>query len=303
MQKKYWLFGLMLWAIVACGGGEGDTSPNPDDNDDTSNTLSLDNCLVHVSAQTLEIATWNIENFPQASISSDYVEQIVETYNLDVIAVQEITSQSAFQTLVNDLEGWDGFVTQVNGGNQMVGYLYKTAEISIVGQAQNLYAEATDENNNAFTAFRRPYMVQVSHTSGFSTYLINVHMKCCDGSEDRRRSASELIKAYIDDNLASENVIVLGDFNDEIVDATDNVFQNFIDDADNFKFATMNIASGANTEWSYPSWPSHLDQILITNELFDNEISTTTIKVDQCVSDFSSTVSDHRPVMIKLSTN
>lgn len=302
MQKKYWLFALVL-LVMACGGGSGDPSPTPDEDDNGSTTLTLDNCLVDVSNQTLEIATWNIENFPQSNMSAEFVEQIVEAYNLDVIAVQEITSQAQFQILINDIDGWDGFVTQVNDGNQMVGYLFKTSEISIVGEAQNLYADNTELNNNAFTAFRRPYMVQVSHTSGFSTYLINVHMKCCDGSEDRRRNASELIKAYIDDNLSDQNVIVLGDFNDEIVDATDNVFQNFIDDSDNYEFATMEIASGANTEWSYPSWPSHLDQILITNELFDNKISTTTIKVDQCVTNFSNTVSDHRPVMIKLSTD
>ena len=253
---------MVLWAVVACGGGDGDTSPAPDEDDNGSTALSLDNCLVEVSGQTLEIATWNIENFPQSNMSADYVEQIVEAYNLDVIAVQEITSQALFQSLVDNIDGWEGFVTQVNGGNQMVGYLYKTSEISIVGEAQNLYADDTEEYNDAFTAFRRPYLVQINHTSGFSTYLINVHMKCCDGSEDRRRSASQLLKTYIDDNLADENVIVLGDFNDEIVDATDNVFQNFIDDADNFEFATMDIASGPSSGWSYPSWPSHLDQIL-----------------------------------------
>lgn len=302
MQKKYWLFGLVAWAVMACGG-DGDTAPAPDEDDNNSISLELDNCKVEVSAETLEIATWNIGNYPQSNLSSSYVEQIVEAFDLDVIAVQEITSQALFQSLVNDIDGWDGFVTQVNGGNQMVGYLYKTSEISIVGEAQNLYADDTDEYNDAFTAFRRPYMIQISHSSGFGAYLINVHLKCCDGSEDRRRSASELLKTYIDDNLADENVIVLGDFNDEIVDATDNVFQNFIDDSENFEFATMEIASGASSGWSYPSWPSHLDQILITNELFDNEISTTTIKVDECVSDFSNNASDHRPVMIKLSTN
>lgn len=302
MQKKYWLLVLLLVAFTACGDG-GDITPAPDEDDNGSSALNLDNCSVEVSGETLEIATWNIENYPQSNRSSAYVEQIVEAFDLDVIAVQEITSEPLFQSLVNDLDGWNGFVTRVNGGNQMVGYLYKTSEITVVGQAQNLFSDDTDEYNNAFTSYRRPYLLQIRHSSGFEAYLINVHLKCCGGSEDRRRNASVLLKTYIDDNLADENVIVLGDFNDEIVDAEDNVFQNFIDDSDNFEFATMEIASGPNTEWSYPSWPSHLDQILITNELFDNEISTTTIKVDQCVTDFSNTVSDHRPVLIKLSTN
>ena len=73
-------------------------------------------------------------------------------------------------------------------------------------------------------------------------------------------------------------------------------------------FADLEIASGSKTEWSYPSWPSHLDHILITNELFDEFKRETsiisTIKVDEYVGDnwwvYDNNISDHRPVAIKL---
>ena len=45
-------------------------------------------------------------------------------------------------------------------------------------------------------------------------------------------------------------------------------FKNFIDDDTNYLFADMLIAQGNSMNWSYPTWPSHLDHILITNELF-----------------------------------
>lgn len=291
-----WVLFLVL-LIYACGGDGGDSQPAPE-----PELESLDNCLVSVSSETFEVATWNIENYPQSSNTAELVEQIIETYNLDMIAVQEITSQALFQNLVNELAGWEGFTTQINGSNLMLGYLYKTSEVSLVGDAINLYAEDNDTNNDAFTAFRRPYMVEVNHSSGLNLHLINVHLKCCNGSEDRRRNASVLIKDYIDNNLANEEVMVLGDFNDEIVD-TDNVFQNFIDDSQSYRFSTMDIAEGASSEWSYPSLPSQIDQILISDELFDNEQSTQTIKVDECLSTYSSHVSDHRPVLITFSAN
>lgn len=292
MQKNYWVL-LLLILVFSCGGGEG-TLATPDPDPET-----LENCPVTVSSETLEVVTWNIENFPQSTLSAEVVETIIETYDVDVIALQELTSMNDFNALVVELDGWEGFITQVNNSNLMLGYLYKTSEVTVSNTPINLFEEATSENNDAFTAFRRPYLMEITHSSGLSMSLINVHLKCCSGSEDRRRNASTLIKSYIDANLPDKEVIVLGDFNDEIVD-TDNVFQNFIDDAQNFRFSTLSIAQGPSSDWSFPSFPSQIDQILISNELFDNEISTEVIKVDNCLSNYSSRVSDHRPVLIRL---
>ena len=35
-------------------------------------------------------------------------------------------------------------------------------------------------------------------------------------------------------------------------------------------FVDLEIAYGSSTNWSYPTWPSHLDHICITNELFQD---------------------------------
>ena len=62
----------------------------------------------------------------------------------------------------------------------------------------------------------------------------------------------------------------------------------------------MAIAEDESLGWSYPSWPSHIDHILITNELFGNHIETTTLKFTECNNSYSFAVSDHRPVMVRL---
>ena len=90
-----------------------------------------------------------------------------------------------------------------------------------------------------------------------------------------------------------------------------NVFQNFINDSTNYKFVDMDIANGSSGNWSYPGWPSHLDHILITNELFDefdNTGSTVqTIHIEDYFkegwSDYEKYVSDHRPVLLSLNFN
>lgn len=304
MQKKYWLFTLVFLLATACGGGSDDPNPTPDPDPDPEPVENpYEDCLVEVSDNTIELVTWNIQNFPKLGSTVEYVEEIIESYDADVIAVQEITSLDDFEDLIEALDGWGGHVEHVSGSSQRLGYLYKESEITVVTAPMNLFEEDTDEYDDAFTSVRRPLYMRVEHTSGTVLDLITVHLKCCDGSEDRRRSASELIKAYIDDNLSTDNVVVLGDFNDEIVDQEDNVFQNFIDDADNFKFATMPLAQGPSSDWSYPSWPSQIDQILISNELFDNELYTNTIKPGGCLLDYSERISDHRPVIISLSAN
>ena len=108
-------------------------------------------------------------------------------------------------------------------------------------------------------------------------------------------------------NLSNENVLVIGDYNDELDDDTDdNVFQNFIDDSDNYLFADMIIATGNPQNFSFPNWPSHIDHILISNELFDefnsNESDITTIQVDNYISggfsSYDALITDHMPVGI-----
>ncbi len=91
--------------------------------------------------------------------------------------------------------------------------------------------------------------------------------------------------------------------NDELTDPENsNVFWGFIQDSLNYQFADMGIAEGNSYYWSYPSWPSHIDHILITDELFDEweNGDIFTLRIDDYYSDYSSVISDHRPVLIKL---
>ena len=101
----------------------------------------------------------------------------------------------------------------------------------------------------------------------------------------------------------------MGDLNDEIQEnANDNVFQNFIDDSTNYKFTDIDIANGSSINWSYPGWPSHLDHILITNELFDefNNIGSIiqTCRIEEYfngdLNAYQNYISDHRPVLLSL---
>ncbi len=267
-----------------------DTVDNSSDSGDPVTGAYAD-CLNVLSTSTLDVVTWNIEQFSDTNSDLEEIKNIIETMDADIIGVQEITSIADFNTLANSITGWEGKIVNLSGGLD-VGYFYKSSEIELLENLSTIY----DDNSNAFP--RPPVVGKFKHVSGFEFTVFNVHLKCCSGSEGRREEASTLLKSYIDTNLPNTPVIVLGDFNDEIQEAaSDNVFQNLINDASNYNFTDMAIAKGPSANWSYPSWPSHIDHILITNELFNKLTSTSTLKLEGCLNNYGSAISDHRPVM------
>jgi len=261
---------------------------------------------------SFEIMTWNIKEFPKKGQDTfDYVSQIIQALDVDFIAIQEISDETVFNVMVNNLASYNGYIesTYYDG----LAFLYKPSIIQI----NNIY-RIYDTSNYWNTFPRAPMVIDITYNNQ-QLVVINNHLKCCgDGTlvlndsideEYRRYEAIHLLKDYIDTNLQNENVILLGDLNDELTDeATNNVFQYLIDDSSNYLFSDYSIASGSSTNWSYPSWPSHLDHILITNELFDEfqlaSSNIETIKIDNYLSggwiEYSQYVSDHRPVALKL---
>lgn len=261
---------------------------------------------------TLDIMTWNIENFPKnGTITVNYVKSIIEELEIDVLAIQEVSDEAAFDQLVNELSDYSGYRFSERFAG--LAYLYKPNVIEI-NQIYEIYS-----NSSYWNFFPRAPMVMDFNYLDERYIIINNHFKCCgDGfletgdtsdEETRRYNASNLLKSYVDTNFSEENVIILGDLNDNILDQPENnVFQMFIDDTANYLFADTEIALGTNSDWSFPNWPSHLDHILITNELFDEfqdaDSSIQTIKIDDFLSggfvQYDQNISDHRPVALKL---
>jgi exonuclease III len=261
---------------------------------------------------TFEVMTWNLENFPKNSTTTiNYVTQIIEALDIDLIAIQEISNEASFLQLVSNLPDYYGYLESTSYDG--LALLYKS-DATRINNIYRIYDTAAYWN--AFP--RAPMVIDLTYNNQ-QIYIINNHFKCCgDGvlnlsnsndEETRRYEAMNLLKTYIDTNLPNKNVIVVGDLNDVLTDVeSNNVFQNVINDTTNYLFSDFNIAEGSSTNWSYPSWPSHLDHILITNELFDefnlSSSNIEVIKLDESFSggwnEYDQNVSDHRPVALKL---
>ncbi|MBU0712677.1 endonuclease/exonuclease/phosphatase family protein [bacterium] len=274
-------------------------------------SLSLDN-LYFGSDQTLEILTWNVQNFPRKNGDTIIsLAQAINALHVDIIALQEIESNSDFNTLIDSLDNYQGFRANSAYADLDLAYLYNTKYVTV----DSIYEIYSRE----YSAFPRRPLVLHCRWQNIPVIIINNHFKCCgdgvinrnddDDEEYRRFRASELLVSYIQDHFANDRVIIVGDFNDEITDyQNNNVFQPFINQSTDFIITDINIANGSSTQWSYPAWPSHLDHIIISNELFDeftgSNTTVQTLLIDQYFSSgwngYALTISDHRPVGLKL---
>lgn len=259
---------------------------------------------------TLDIVSWNIEWFPkEGQITIDYVSEILQSLDAEVFAIQEIDDEASFEQLLDGMPGWLGF--HLNSSYLEMAYIYKEGVMDNV----EIYEILTNKSRE----LPRPPLVLEMDYEGQHYVIINNHLKCCgDGlldmnddwdEEKRRYDACYLIDEYILEFYPNDKVVLLGDLNDILTDIpTQNVFEVFLADADQYWFTDMGIAQGGSSGWSYPSWPSHLDHIMISSEIYDEfadeDSEILTIKLEEHFeggwSEYDEYVSDHRPMGLKI---
>ncbi len=264
---------------------------------------------------TFDIVTWNIEWFAKdGQKTADSVARIIRSLDAEILALQEISDTFLFNKMINKLDGYRWFYDPGYYGG--LAYVFKSDVIEVL----DIYEIYTNEAY--WHALPRAPLVLEIKFRETKYIIINNHLKCCgdglldlndnDDEEKRRLDACMHIKYHIDTFLPNENVILLGDLNDVITDIPEhNVFQSFIDDSENYMMADMAIAEGNVSGWSYPGWPSHIDHIILSNELIGAFVKDSsdihTIKIEDYIAggfpEYDSYISDHRPLAMKLQTS
>ncbi len=269
--------------------------PVPDD------TSIFAACVIPGTESTIDIMSFNVQGFPKAGYASiAALADLIMAMDPDVVALQEVASEADFNRLVDLMPGWSGAYYPVNNDEWNLAYLIRVSEQETInGSLRTLF------EGDSYAFPRPPLEIKVRHRkSGREITLINLHLKCCEGqdNESRRRSASDKLKEYLDQQRPDDAVVMLGDYNDGIASAsgTENPFLNFINDDSSYRFADMAIALGSGLWWSYPSWPSHIDHIMVTDELFGSIDTTMVIKASPCYPEYEEVISDHRPLMIAI---
>ena len=249
----------------------------------------------------IEVVTWNIEQFPKLGQRTiDSVANIITSLNADIYCLQEISNLSMFLVLVEILDGYSYVASDATEYLNLV-VLYKEDQFVVRNQS-NLFTDYMYE-----FAYRPPLRLEMTFLgqNAIDFTLINMHLKCCDSGNgfDRRKASSGILYDYL--NLSVEagvvNHIVVGDWNDDLSDMySENSFNIFLDDTDNYKYVNYDYAnSGYNTAVSYPSYSSFIDHIMISKDLFEEADNgdIQTIRLGDYISGYDQIISDHRPVV------
>lgn len=266
------------------------------------------------SEDNLDIVTWNIEHFPKTHNTVTYLTDLIKSINVDILALQEIESLDSLNALKNNLgDNWTAYRAPGDSFYGNLAYLINTTSINIASPAY----EILNDNDELLFNYRLPYVLEFSFKEENFT-LINVHLKCCgDGllnlnddydEENLRYNTIELLNEHIETTVyATNNLLIVGDFNDTFENPTNehDVFISFINSNEEYIFTDNEIAQGPTNFWSYPEWPSHIDHIIISDEIYDNfSYDTQTLLLEntlpQGLIDYYNYLSDHRPLVITI---
>lgn len=284
------------------------------------------------------------------TLQIDNVAAVMNTLNADVYAVQEVSDDAALDILIQKISiNGKTFAKSVspvwsrsfqapdaNFPPQKLVVIYNT-QTTAVKKTRVLFSKFYDEvragtktlpnypggdGSSFYSSGRLPYLVEIETNIGGvkkDLKIIDIHARANSGGDiaryNMRKYDVELLKDSLDVEFPNANVVLLGDFNDDVdqsvIAGNPSSYQKMVEDTARYNTLTLEISkSGA---FSYLSSGGFLDHIVVSNELTDEYVPNSIMVYDPRldVSNYVTTTSDHGPVIarfelkedITLSTN
>lgn len=297
--------------------------------------------------KTADIVTWNIEWFgddnkkPDSDLDQkNSVKQIIQDLNPDLIAVQEIVDEPLFSQLVSELNGYAYVLSTATTNNsnpaiqQKIGFIYKTSVISKKstkamftdihpnyngGDESALSDYPAADKSRFYSGGRLPFLMTADVTIDNKTKEIDfiaLHARANSSNDaqlryDMRKYDVTKLKERLDADYSSKNIVLLGDFNDDVDEtvadgvtarilAAESSYAAFVNDPTNYKIVTSPLSSQGKR--SYISRDNMIDHIIISDELIDNYLlQSEQVHYEVFNSNYGNTTSDHMPVSARIS--
>lgn len=264
-------------------------------------TAALTEVPVMGTPETFEIGTWNIEDYPKAAGSRALVSQILNKLDVDVMAVEEISSLAEFNALVAEMPQFTGILAPESGSQldeRNVGFIYRSSDFTLVK------SEALFEKEG-FAFPRPPLMIRLHPLAAgrADVVAIAVHLKAFgdDKSQQRREIANTELEAYVSGLKAQEpnlQIVVLGDFNQPLIEAAERkVFNPWFDKASSYTVRTDALVKKGDYSY-FAGRFSLIDHMITTNDFLLTE--PVIVKLQTVVPNYATQASDHLPVIARL---
>ncbi len=291
--------------------------------------------------KTLEVVNWNIEWFGSTTLGptndalqEQNVKTILQNIGADIYAVAEIVDTARFGALIRTLPGGYNYVisnfgshtnTAVNPATnyndaQKLAFVYKSNMFSnitttaLLSKGINTATDASSVNYNNWSSGRYPFMMSADVTLQGVTRNIKfilVHAKANTSptttSYQRRKDGADSLHAYLTANHPTDNIIILGDFNDDLdqtitagITPPVTSYITFFNDSVNFPALTLPLSRAGKK--STVSYNDIIDHVIVSNEMaayYMRQTANILTDVSSMVSSYGSTTSDHYPVFTR----
>ncbi len=303
----------------------------------TNNIVNLKGTSID-PVTTLEVVNWNMEWFgsPTLGPTNDNLQEqnaatVLRTIGADIYGLVEVVSETRLQSVVANLNAYYGagtysyiicnFGSHVNppepGGQpiadaQKEAFVYKTSLFSNITTRPMINLGITTPSYNNWSGGRYPFLMTADITLNCVTKKINfilIHAKANTPpiitAYDRREAASKELHDTLTAFFANENIIILGDFNDDLDQSitTGKIitsYHDFTDDGANFFSPTLAL-SLANKK-STVRYNDVIDHVMLSNDIQLNyltESATILTDVASLIPRYGTTTTDHYPVFTR----
>ncbi|MEP1096428.1 MAG: DUF5689 domain-containing protein [Cyclobacteriaceae bacterium] len=295
--------------------------------------------------ETMDIATWNMEFFgttisgfgpSDITLQANNASIVLAALNADIIAVQEVSSDSLLQVIVDGLTGYALVCSDVysrswqvpNPSNpfppQKLCFIYNTATVNIVSERavfDEFYTQArlglipdldgypTSSGASSFwSSGRLPYQMIADVTIlGTTTRVnvINIHAKSGSSANDLARKTFDntVLKDTLDAQYANDQIILLGDYNDDVftsIGGGPSTYAVILDDSASYDAITASLSLN-ETPTFIGGNGSTIDHLTISNELYEDVIegSENIYFPFNDIVNYEGTTSDHLPIVAR----
>jgi hypothetical protein len=294
-------------------------------------------------AKTLEVVNWNMEWFgsPDATLGpTDKNLQYTNAFTVlsalkaDVYALEEVVDTVRLRTLVTQLSTTSG-LTYAYKISEFGSYADDKNDVDYVKAQKLAFIYRTDMVKNpsfrgllrcteatACAAFRPwasgrfPYSMRADVTLDGVTKKVNfivIHAKAnstATSPDDyaRRKAGADLLKAELEANYATDNTLIVGDYNDVLegtiatgVTPAISSYSAFTQDA-NYLQVTLPLAQAGGR--STAGFPTVIDNVIANKNMAPYYIAgTAAIRTDVTtgIANYANTTSDHYPIFSRYS--
>jgi endonuclease/exonuclease/phosphatase family metal-dependent hydrolase len=288
--------------------------------------------------KTFDVTAWNVNwygntaNGPSdEALQQANVLQVLDSLKSDLYFLEEVSNPTAFKNLIAKMKGYEGVCSSaISAGGvaddaQRVCFIYKTDVVKsvstrpLLGGATNLPNYPSDPAR-FWASGRLPFLMVADVTvEGVKQrlHIVGIHARANTGGTtgteaDRelqyrqRKYDVEVLKDSLDAQFSKENVIFVGDFNDDvdetvsvITSTKESSYKKYVDDTERWQALTKTLSDDGYR--SYVSQENVIDHILISNELKNSYLSNSVgvALPFTFLKNYTSTTSDHLPVFAR----